>query len=586
MQRLFKNIWSLLVPAERKRVAFFVAGNTAVNLLDIACIACLLLVVKRYTGGQVRSLWPALGLVGLFMLKHSIGHALYQYQVKAMTRVANRLSEANLAAYLHGSYQQFTGKDSSIFIRRIIHQPTEFAQYVLLNAQQLVSESMMVVFAVTALCWYNARLLGIIAITLLPPALLLLVLTRRRLRRVKGQVKTLAARSLQYLREALGGFVEINVFRKHPYFIRRHAATQAELGHSIAEMQITQDLPGRVFEVFAILGLFLLVAAVHHSDASYLVLAGAFMAAAYKIIPGISRIINLGTQLKAYQHSMEDLEAAPTAHAGTPAVPVATLEAAPIAYAEPLAAPMVTLKTAPTVYAGPPAAPVVTLKTAPTVHAGPLAAPVVTLEAVDFAYPHATVLRGLDYQFKAGCLYGISGPSGQGKTTLFNLIAGFLEPGAGRIYSPQDIAYAKQEPFLLHTTIANNIILFEENYDARKLQRVAALAGLSFPEGLEKMILEGGKNISGGQRQRIALARVLYKDAPLLLLDEPFSELDPASESLLLHHLRALAATGKTILLISHNPEAFQYCDVVLELSNNCIKERAVSFISNGSTGV
>lgn len=565
MQRLFKNIWSLLVPAERKRVAFFVAANTAVNLLDIACIACLLLVVKRYTGGEVRSLWPALGLVGLFMLKHSIGHALYQYQVKAMTRIANRLSEANLAAYLHGSYQQFAGKDSSIFIRRIIHQPTEFAQYVLLNAQQLVSESMMVVFAVTALCWYNARLPGIIAITLLPPALLLLVLTRRRLRRVKGQVKTLAARSLQYLREALGGFVEINVFRKHPYFIRRHAATQAELWHSIAQMQITQDLPGRVFEVFAILGLFLLVAAMQHSDASYLVLVGAFMAAAYKIIPGISRIINLGTQLKAYRHSMEDLEAA---HTGTQAAPV------------------VTLKTAPTAHAGTPATPVVSLKTAPTVHAGPPAAPVVTLEAVDFAYPHATVLRGLDYRFKAGCLYGISGPSGQGKTTLFNLIAGFLEPGAGRVYRPQDLAYAKQEPFLLHTTIANNIILFEENYDARKLQRVAALAGLSFPEGLEKMILEGGKNISGGQRQRIALARVLYRDAPLLLLDEPFSELDLASETLLLQHLQALAATGKTILLISHNPEAFQYCDVVLELSNNCIKERAVSFISNGSTGV
>lgn len=560
MQRLFKNIWSLLVPVERKRVAFFVAGNTAVNLLDIACIACLLLVVKRYTSGQLHSLWPALGLVGLFMLKHVIGHALYQYQVKAMTRIANRLSEANLAAYLHGSYQQFAGKDSSIFIRRIIHQPTEFAQYVLLNAQQLLSESMMVVFAVTALCWYNARLLGIITITLLPPALLLLVLTRRRLRRVKGQVKTLAARSLQYLREALGGFVEINVFRKHAYFIRRHAATQAALGHRIAQMQITQDLPGRVFEVFAILGLFLLVAAVHHSDAGYLVLAGAFMAAAYKIIPGISRIINLGTQLKAYQYSMDDLEAAPIIHANALPAPTATLEA--VGFAHPHAT--VILEAVGFAY------PHTT----------------VTLEAAGFAYPHATVLRGLDYQFKAGCLYGISGPSGQGKTTLFNLIAGFLEPNTGRVYSPQDLAYAKQEPFLLHTTIANNIVLFEEDYDARKLQRVAALAGLSFPEGLEKMILEGGKNISGGQRQRIALARVLYKDAPVLLLDEPFSELDPASEALLLQHLRALAATGKTILLISHNPEAFQYCDVVLELSNNCIKERAVSLMSNGSIGV
>lgn len=532
MRSLFNNIWQLLTPAERRRVAFFVAANTAVSLLDISCIASLLLVVKLYTGGQPQSLWPAIGLVALFTIKNLLGHALYQYQVKAMTRIANRLSEANLAAYLHGDYQQFTGQDSSVLIRRIIHQPTEFAQYVLLNAQQLVSETMMVIFAVTALCWYNARLLGIITITLVPPALLLLVLTRRRLRQVKGQIKILAAHSLQYLREALAGFVEINVFKKHGYFIRRHATTQAELGQRIAQMQITQDLPGRVFEVFAILGLFLLVAAVHNSDAGYLVLIGAFMAAAYKIIPGISRIINLGSQLTTYQHSMDGLEARPAAHNAT------------------------------------------------------LPSPVISLEAVGFTYGSTNILNDITYQFQPGCLYGISGPSGQGKTTLLNLVAGFLPPTTGKVYGPPDIAYAKQEPFLLHTTVANNIVLFEENYDARKLQRVAALAGLFFPEGVEKMILEGGKNISGGQRQRIALARVLYKDAPVLLLDEPFSELDHASEMALLLHLRALAAEGKTILLISHNPEAFQYCDVVLELSNNCMKERAVSFISNGSTGV
>lgn len=532
MRRLFNNIWSLLTPAERRRVVFFVAGNTAVSLLDIACIASLLLVIKQYTGGQSHSLWLASGLMVLFIIKNMLGHALFQYQVKAMTHIANRLSEANLHAYLHGDYEQFTGQDSSVLIRRIIHQPTEFAQYVLLNAQQLVSEIMVVLFAITALCAYNARLLGIIVITLLPPAVLLLLLTRRRLKKVKGKIKTLAAHSLQYLREALAGFVEINIFRKHHYFIRRHAATQAALGHSIAQMQITQDLPGRVFEVFAIFGLFLLVAAMHGNDAGYLVLIGAFMAAAYKIIPGVSRIINLGSQLKAYQHSMEDLEATPVKHSTM------------------------------------------------------MPAHVITLRSVTFSYQHVAVLHKIDYEFKPGCLYGISGPSGQGKTTLFNLIAGFLEPTTGKVSGPQDIAYAKQEPFLLHTTIANNIVLFEENYDTRKLQQVAALAGLAFPEGVEKMILEGGKNISGGQRQRIALARVLYKDAPALLLDEPFSELDHASEMAMLQHLRALAAAGKTILLISHNPEAFQYCDVVLELSNSCIKERAVSFISKGNTGV
>src|SRR5205085_1915086 len=88
----------------------------------------------------------------------------------------------------------------------------------------------------------------------------------------------------------------------------------------------------------------------------------------------------------------------------------------------------------------------------------------------------------------------------------------------------------------------------------------------TFPEGTDKLISDNGKNISGGQRQRIALARSLYRDADMLILDEPFSEMDEQSERQLLEHFRALAASGKIVLLVSHSSHAQAYCNKIILL--------------------
>lgn len=87
-----------------------------------------------------------------------------------------------------------------------------------------------------------------------------------------------------------------------------------------------------------------------------------------------------------------------------------------------------------------------------------------------------------------------------------------------------------------------------------------------FPEGLNKMIMENGKNISGGQQQRITIARALYKNADLILLDEPFNELDEDAEISLLKHFRELAQQGKLVILITHNKKSLSYCTKIISL--------------------
>ncbi|HXO73649.1 MAG TPA: ATP-binding cassette domain-containing protein, partial [Puia sp.] len=201
-----------------------------------------------------------------------------------------------------------------------------------------------------------------------------------------------------------------------------------------------------------------------------------------------------------------------------------------------------------------------------------------------FSYNGQPILERQDLEIREGDFIGISGPSGKGKTTLLNLLLGFLEPDSGEICINEipagmsdrrryweRISYVKQQSFLLHDTLLHNITLNGKAADPGRLSNVVETAGLSAlvessPEKWEKVIAENGKNISGGQRQRIAIARALYKAADLIILDEPFNELDNASEIKLLKSLQQLASEGKLIILITHSRDSLSYCNKIISL--------------------
>jgi ABC-type transport system involved in cytochrome bd biosynthesis fused ATPase/permease subunit len=207
----------------------------------------------------------------------------------------------------------------------------------------------------------------------------------------------------------------------------------------------------------------------------------------------------------------------------------------------------------------------------------------VLFDDVHFAYGAETLLSGFNLQVDEGDCIAISGVSGKGKTTIAHLLLGFMTPDKGHIlfnYADTDapvrrqywprIAYVQQRPFLINDTILKNITLEENASDKVRLRKAVKAAGLTGKGnnalGLQRLIRENGKKLSGGQRQRIAFARALYKDFDLLILDEPFSELDASSEKQMLEFLQHLSKTGKIILLITHHPANYFYCNKIVSL--------------------
>jgi ATP-binding cassette, subfamily C, bacterial CydD len=182
----------------------------------------------------------------------------------------------------------------------------------------------------------------------------------------------------------------------------------------------------------------------------------------------------------------------------------------------------------------------------------------IRVEALAKDYPTATgVVRavdGISLAVGPGASLAVTGPSGCGKSTLLRLVVGSGPPGL--------FAYVPQQPYLFAGTLAANIDL-AGTADRDRVARAAADAAIDLP--LESAVGAGGVGLSSGQARRVALARAFLRDAPIVVLDEPTANLDPASEAAVLDGVRRLAV-GRTVLLVAHRPALAALADRVIEL--------------------
>ena len=238
------------------------------------------------------------------------------------------------------------------------------------------------------------------------------------------------------------------------------------------------------------------------------------------------------------------------------------------------------------------------LETTPEISDSPDTAPIEKISGdlifknVTFSYGtgRSSVLNGINIRLRHGQTLGIVGPPGSGKTTFLNLIPRLFDVSGGQILLDdmdirdmkirdlrRQISFLPQEPFLFAGTVKDNILFANRRANEPILTKAAEYAHLtgtieSMPDGFETIIGEKGIILSGGQKQRIALARALLSDTPIVIFDDPVSQVDAETGNGIINTIRSMSG-AQTIIIVSHRLSAVQFADKIIVLSDGQIME-------------
>ncbi|MFE7744907.1 ABC transporter ATP-binding protein [Nocardia sp. NPDC057455] len=218
--------------------------------------------------------------------------------------------------------------------------------------------------------------------------------------------------------------------------------------------------------------------------------------------------------------------------------------------------------------------------------------PSVVFDDVSFGYrPGEPVLSGVTFSVPAGTTTAIVGPSGAGKTTLLRLAARFYDVDSGRVVVGEhdvrdqpsatlldQLSLVFQNVYLFDRSVAENIRIGRPEAGDAEVHRAAAAARVDeiverLPDGFDTRVGEGGAALSGGERQRVSIARALLKDAPIVLLDEVTSALDPHSEALVVRGMHEITK-DKTVIVVAHRLATIAHADQILFVDGGRIVER------------
>ena len=211
-----------------------------------------------------------------------------------------------------------------------------------------------------------------------------------------------------------------------------------------------------------------------------------------------------------------------------------------------------------------------------------------TLNHVTFSYDDETILDDYSLKLEPGKITGIHGVSGSGKSTILKLLMRFWDVNQGSITVDEEEikqiptkhlrnmeSYVTQETHLFHDSIANNIAIAKKDATREEIMEAAKKASIhdfimALPKGYDTEVGELGDTLSGGEKQRIGIARAFLHDAPMILMDEPTSNLDSLNEGIILKSLKE-SSKQKTIVLVSHRVSTMNIADTVYEMKDGRI---------------
>lgn len=466
--------------------------------------------------------------------------------------------------YLKKDYKYHLKNSSSELIRNITGETSRVVQ--LINAiLNLFVEILIFIFIIGLIIFFNSTL-AITAIIMIGLASLLCYsVTRKAINQLGNNRTKYSSEVLKSLIQGLSSIKETLLSWNQKKISEEFNRNQKILLSTSKKISIFQSIPRPFLEILALSGLVLFVNFMILSKeplTNILPTAALFFAAAFRLMPGVNKILfsiqEIKYTLPAFFNLFDDLKIIKNIQPNKPQTNLDNKN-----------------------------------KKRNLIKSNSL----IEIKNLNFIYENSlkTVLKDINFQFRAGEMIGIVGESGSGKTTLVNLLLGLLKPTSGGVYIDNaniekiieewqmSLGYVPQSVVLLDDTIKKNIIFVAKNFPIdeaeleKRLNKSIEEAQLSeFVNSLDKkldtVVGENGARISGGQKQRLGIARTLFGGADLLVFDEATSSLDEKTENRFIEVIEKLKGK-KTIIIISHKKTTVQHCDKIIEIRNGKINE-------------
>lgn len=570
---VLRHAWSILTPAQRSTVLSLIPLMWVGTVLELVTVGMFVPVmaeivsaIRGTEGGSLTYLgwynWLDMGgaigaLLGLLFLAYLVKALFFSWLLYLQSRFSNGLqadvSIRLFSNYLQRAYPFHLDRGTSGLLRNLMHSSQMFALGVVSPFLSLLTEAFVFLGLCGLILYVEPVAALIVGLTMLLLMGLVLKVSKSRVARWGQERHQAEALRLEQAGQGLGNVREIRLAGRQREFVDAFKAPTTSGARAAALHAYLVELPRFWLELVMVGGVVALVSVLlwqGESMGAIVPVVGLVAAGAMRLVPSAGRVLTAFNTFRFGAASAEAIHRDLVACEGGQAVTSNSAAAESSAIAR-------------------------------------------SLKLSNVAFRHPTErewgLKKVSLQVGAGECLGIIGPSGGGKSTLLNLMLGFLEPSEGDIrwgglplasclsQWQAQCGFVAQDVHLINASIGRNIALSPEGagIDPVALELAIEQAGIgqwvrSLPRGLDTPVGEDGLQLSGGQRQRVALARALYRSPRYLFLDEATSALDVETESELLRALMALKSE-MTIIIVAHRLTTVAGCDRVVVIESGGI---------------
>lgn len=576
---ILKSVASVLTPSERRRALIVLCMAIALGIFEAAGVASIMPFLAVVGNPEIiqdvaplawayeffgftstNAFLIALGVVSIVALvSTSIFRLLTTWvQLRFVSMRRHTLSRRLLEAFLRQPYSFFLNRNSADLSKGILSEANEVINQVLKPLVDTISYAIVSIMLMAFLVYLDP-LIALAVTSVLGGGYALIYFSIYRFTRKQGRIRVSANQArFSAVHEAFGGIKEVKLRGLERFFLKRFDGPSKIFAKTQATNAILSQTPRFAIEAIAIgivLGVTIFLMSTRGDIGAVLPLLGVYALAGYKLMPALQYVYRGMVTLRFGKGALDSISK-DLVHSDMENKPRLSMrESVPMSLRQSI-----------------------------------------SLDSLGYAYPKSEhpALRNLNLDIAANTTVGFVGSTGAGKSTAVDLILGLLQPTQGRVLIDgkdlreldvgawqQAIGYVPQIIYLADTSISANIAfgIPQEEIDHAAVERAARAAQLhdfieqQLPQGYDTHVGERGVRLSGGQRQRIGIARALYHDPHLLVLDEGTSALDNLTEAAVMESIHSLAHQ-KTIILIAHRLSTVRACDQIFLLANGELKGR------------